>query len=299
MLLGELAKGRRKLAIAKTKHTADLVQSAVEQGEKVLVFSCFAEPVESIAAHFGSAARMLTGETPAQQRPDIVDAFQTDERVRVLVANIVTGGVGLNLTAARQVVFNDLDWVPANHWQAEDRAYRIGQTGTVNVTYMVAAGTIDEFVASVLETKATLVEAVVEGGDFPADVLSSLESLITSFSPRLSDSGVREDAVDRLLREVSRGFEQKSLVAAQARTRSGLSADAIAKLAEVLAGSPSARYRVRSSRHADVLYTLEVDGPDVTCDCPGFEYRGNCTHARALKSALNAGSPAPAGFDVL
>src|SRR5262245_16383072 len=55
-LLGELAKGRRKLAIAKTKHTVDLVQSAVEQGEKVLVFSCFAEPVEAIAGHFGSAA---------------------------------------------------------------------------------------------------------------------------------------------------------------------------------------------------------------------------------------------------
>ena len=46
------------------------------------------------------------------------------DKVRVFVANLIAGGVGLNLTAARQVVFNDLDWVPANHWQAEDRAYR-------------------------------------------------------------------------------------------------------------------------------------------------------------------------------
>ena len=56
----------------------------------------------------------------------IVDRFQQDESVRVLVANLIAGGVGLNLTRARQVVFNDLDWVPANHLQAEDRCHRIG-----------------------------------------------------------------------------------------------------------------------------------------------------------------------------
>ncbi|MGH7462365.1 MAG: helicase-related protein, partial [Longimicrobiales bacterium] len=281
------------------KHTIDLVQSAVDQGEKVLVFSCFAEPIEIIARHFGTAALTLTGETPASERPDIVDAFQADDNVRVLAANIIAGGIGLNLTAARQVVFNDLDWVPANHWQAEDRAYRIGQTGTVNVSYLVGAGTIDEFVARVLESKASLVEALVEGGEFPADVLSSLETLITSFSPRLVAVREGEDAVDRLLREVSHGFEQKSLIAAQARTRSGLSTDAITRLAEVLAGAPMARYRVRSGRKADVFYTLEVDGPDVVCNCPGFEYRGNCTHARTLKSALITGRAAPPGFELL
>jgi SWI/SNF-related matrix-associated actin-dependent regulator 1 of chromatin subfamily A len=297
-LLGELTRGRRKLAIAKSKHTIDLAQSAVEQGEKVLVFSCFAEPIERIATHFGAAARTLTGETPASARLDIVDAFQSNDDVRVLVANIVVGGIGLNLTAARQVIFNDLDWVPAQHWQAEDRAYRIGQTGTVNVSYLVGAGTIDEFVARVLESKAALVETVVEGGEFPADVLSSLETLVASFSPRTraGDAPVSgEDAVDRLLHEVARGFEQKSLIAAQARTRSGLAAEAIARLAEVLAGKPAGRYRVRSSRRQDVWYTLDVDGTDVLCECPGFEYRGNCTHARTLKKALQAGV-LPDGF---
>ena len=81
----------------------------------------------------------------------------------MFLANIIAGGIGLNLTAASQVVFNDLDWVPANHWQAEDRAYRIGQTRTVNVTYLVGTGTMDDFVQAVLETKGALVNAVVEG----------------------------------------------------------------------------------------------------------------------------------------
>ena len=100
---------------------------------------------------------VLTGRTPAGSRQALVDRFQQDDEMRVFLANIVAGGVGLNLTAATQVVFNDLDWVPANHWQAEDRAYRIGQTRTVNVTYVVGRGTLDDFVQAVLEAKAALV----------------------------------------------------------------------------------------------------------------------------------------------
>jgi hypothetical protein len=54
-----------------------------------------------------------------------VDRFQADDGVRVAICNLVAGGVGLNLTAATYVIFQDLDWVPANHLQAEDRAYRL------------------------------------------------------------------------------------------------------------------------------------------------------------------------------
>ena len=299
-LLAALATARRKIAIAKVKNTIDLVQSAVEQDEKVLVFSCFNEPVQTIQKHFGNAALSLTGETPVSKRQEIVDAFQNDDSVRVLVANIIAGGVGLNLTAARQVVFNDLDWVPTNHWQAEDRAYRIGQSRTVNVSYMIASGTIDDFVAQALDTKSQLIDVVVEGADAPADILSSLEALVGSLSPRLADSSARgsaEDAVDRLLSEVTREFEQKSLVAAEARSRSGLTDDAIAKLAEVLAGPRAARYRLRSSSRPGVEYSLDVDGSDVICSCPGFEYRGNCSHARTLKVALVNGSAVPAEYE--
>ena len=129
----------------------------------MIVFSCFDEPLQAFAKAFGETAVLLTGRTPVKKRQALVDRFQQDEGVRVFLANIIAGGIGLNLTAASQVVFNDLDWVPANHWQAEDRAYRIGQTRTVNVTYLVGTGTVDDFVQAVLDTKGALVNAVVEG----------------------------------------------------------------------------------------------------------------------------------------
>ena len=209
-LLALLTKARRQLAVAKADATIDFVSGAVEQGEKVIVFSCFDEPLQAFAKAFGKQAVLLTGRTPVKKRQALVDRFQQDDGVRVFLANIVAGGVGLNLTAASQVVFNDLDWVPANHWQAEDRAYRIGQTRTVNVTYLVGEDTVDDFVQTVLVTKAALVNAVVEGGaiggDVSGDVLDVLERALRAISPGLADAPNRiedDDLIERLLREAS------------------------------------------------------------------------------------------------
>jgi hypothetical protein len=64
------------------------------------------------------------------------------------------------LKAASHVIFQDLDWVPANHLQAEDRAYRLGQTDRVTVEYMLADGTLDVFIASLLEAKLRLINTI-------------------------------------------------------------------------------------------------------------------------------------------
>ena len=134
----------------------------------------------------------------------------------MFLANIIAGGTGLNLTAATQVVFNDLDWVPTNHWQAEDRAYRIGQTRTVNVTYFVAQNTIDDFVHAVLETKAALVSAIVEGEAIAegvgGDVLDELQRALHSLSSGLTDApdgSADDDLVARLVKEASEEFRAR------------------------------------------------------------------------------------------
>ena len=214
-LLALLSTARLKLAAAKTSQTIEFVENAVEQGEKVIVFSCFDEPVKKFREHFGDAALQLNGAMPTAKRQELVDRFQNDDTVRVFVANIVAGGVGLIPTAARHVVFNDLDWVPANHWQAEDRAYRIGQTNTVHVTYLVAGQTVDDFVRTVLTAKAALVGAVTEGralDQLAGNVLEKLERLLGAISPRLADLKLAElDEADvaRVLRETVDAAERE------------------------------------------------------------------------------------------
>ncbi|HKG91670.1 MAG TPA: DEAD/DEAH box helicase [Gemmatimonadaceae bacterium] len=306
-LLADLTKARLQIAKAKAGTTIEFVEGVLAQGEKAIVFSAFDEPVQRIAAHFGDAAVKLTGATPAARRQQLVDAFQSDPSVRVFVANIVAGGIGLNLTAARQVVFNDLDWVPANHWQAEDRAYRIGQSGTVNVTYFSAEGTVDEFVSRALAVKSRLIEAVVEGGVAPdetgGDLLAELEALVKTLSPSiasLSDGDASEDPVDRLLREAAAAVAAKGAAPDERARREALRrlpAEALLALARVLSGPAAERYRAVSSSRPGQFYVLDVDRGDVSCTCPGFEYRGQCSHARTLKAALAAGRQLPPGFE--
>ena len=306
-LLQAVTKARQALAAAKVPSTIDFVSGATEQGEKVIVFSCFEEPMQRLSRHFGDAAVLLTGKTPSDKRQALVDRFQEDPQIRVFLANIVAGGIGTNLTAATQVVFNDLDWVPANHWQAEDRAYRIGQTRSVNVTYLVARNTIDDFVQTVLEKKAALVSAIVDGTalapGLSGDVLDELQRALRELSSGLTEpngEGDQEELIERLLQQ------RRLELAPQPATESGTwprtpeetaaLARALESLAKVLAGKETERYRFASASHPGVEYQITVDGPDIVCNCPGFEYRGQCRHARDIKAALAAGKPVPSGF---
>ena len=214
-------------------------------------------------------------------------------------------GVGINLTAARQIVFNDLDWVPANHWQAEDRAYRIGQTGTVNVTYMIATGTVDSFVKTVLETKAALMDSIVEGSilipDGAAapqlDVLSELKRMMQALSVQTSE--LKESELQDVLQKAGDTYLEENALHLREATRAQLrpySEEAIRTLAQVLAGPERSVYHAESSSQKGKFYTLEVVGVDITCACPGFTHRGSCRHVRPLKSALVAGKPLPKGY---
>jgi SNF2 family DNA or RNA helicase len=308
-LLAFLIEARQELAIAKAPATLDFVRGAIDQGEKVIVFSCFEDPIQKLAKELGAQAVVVTGKTPAAMRQTLVDRFQNDDDVRVLVANIIAGGTGFNLTAATQVVFNDLDWVPTNHWQAEDRAYRIGQTRTVNVTYFVAKDTIDDFVQAVLETKAALVTAIVEGEALApgssGDVLDELQRALHTISGGgdvAAGQGDDNEVISQLLRRASDEFRQmhRDDPHRPAPIRGEREVQALVRaldaLVKVLSGPSARRFRISSSSHTGVDYEVVVVDADVTCSCPGFEYRGQCRHARDVKTAIASGEPVPARY---
>ena len=315
-LLAFLIEARQALAIAKAPATLDFVKGAIDQGEKVIVFSCFDEPIQRLSKALGALAVVVTGKTPAAMRQALVDRFQNDDDVRVFVANIIAGGTGLNLTAATQVIFNDLDWLPTNHWQAEDRAYRIGQTRTVNVTYFIARDTIDDFVQTVLETKAALVTAIVEGEAMApgagGDVLDELQRVLHSISADAdgvisvdnTSAGHSDDdeVISQLLRRASDEFRNMHRddphrpAAIQSEREVHALARALEALVKVLSGPSARRFRISSESHQGVHYDVVVVDADVTCSCPGFEYRGQCRHARDVKAALAAGQPVPAQY---
>lgn len=151
---------------AKLDAIVDLVSSAVEGGEKTLVFSQFTSFLELIAERLrkaGIAHYSITGATPKKERVRLVDAFNEDDTPALLVS-LKAGGTGLNLTGASVVIHADPWWNAAAQSQATDRAHRIGQTRVVSVEKVVAKNTIEERIVRLQQTKSELADQVVGAG---------------------------------------------------------------------------------------------------------------------------------------
>jgi SNF2 family DNA or RNA helicase len=112
----------------------------------------------------GIGAQLLHGGTPVPRREELVQRFQ-DGEVPVFLLSLKAAGTGLNLTRADHVVHYDRWWNPAVEAQATDRAYRIGQTRSVQVHKMIAEGTIEDRIAALLESKKDLADAVLGSGE--------------------------------------------------------------------------------------------------------------------------------------
>ncbi|HEY8975027.1 MAG TPA: DEAD/DEAH box helicase, partial [Burkholderiaceae bacterium] len=149
---------------AKVTAFAELAAELVANGHKALVFSQFVdflgllrEPLDAA----GIAYQYLDGSTPAAERTRRVEAFQEGEGDLFLIS-LKAGGFGLNLTVADYVVIADPWWNPAAEDQASGRAHRIGQQRPVTVYRLVNAGTLEERILTLHQTKRELADSVLE-----------------------------------------------------------------------------------------------------------------------------------------
>lgn len=155
--------GRLKQAAVRGKMAAiiEWVNNFLETGEKLVLFAHHQFVIDQLVSEFNALS--ITGQTPIARRQAAVDAFQNDPDTQLIVLNIKAGGVGLTLTAASNVAFAELDWTPAAHDQAEDRAHRIGQDNSVNIWYFIGVDTIEEDINDLIEAKRLIIDAATEG----------------------------------------------------------------------------------------------------------------------------------------
>lgn len=171
----KLMKVRQIIAEEKIESTIELAENIIEQGKKVIIFTNFTNALEKIASHFGKKAVTLDGSSSKTQRQYAVDEFQENEKIKVFVGNIKAAGVGITLTASEAVIMNDLSFVPSDHSQAEDRAYRYGQKSNVSVYYPIFENTIEGVIYDILSKKKNIFETVM--GDNLSKTDSAVEIL--------------------------------------------------------------------------------------------------------------------------
>lgn len=157
-----MAKIRHNTALAKVPDVIDFVDNILDSGEKVLLFAHHHDVIDKFKEKYGDSSVVITGETKIEDRQKAIDSFQNDEKIRVFIGSIQATGVGITLTASSNVVFAELDWVPANMSQAEGRAHRIGQKSAVNVYHLVLDGTIDSYLAKTIVRKQEISDKALD-----------------------------------------------------------------------------------------------------------------------------------------
>jgi SNF2 family DNA or RNA helicase len=147
----------------------DKLDSIVESGEKVLIFSQFTE-MGNLLKHFiteryKEEPLFYHGGCNLKQRKEMVTSFQENRADKIFLLSLKAAGTGLNLTAANHVIHYDLWWNPAVEAQATDRAYRLGQKSNVMVHRFITKNTFEERINDMIQAKKALAEMTVSAGE--------------------------------------------------------------------------------------------------------------------------------------
>lgn len=149
----------------KLARLVEMLEEVYAAGDRALIFTQFAEMGELLRQHlrevFYDEPLWLYGGTPVKEREALIHRFQAVKGSTVFILSLKAGGVGLNLTRANHVFHFDRWWNPAVENQATDRAFRIGQTRNVQVHKYICAGTLEEKIDEMIESKKALAESVV------------------------------------------------------------------------------------------------------------------------------------------
>ncbi|OPJ79872.1 SWI/SNF-related matrix-associated actin-dependent regulator of chromatin subfamily A-like protein 1 [Patagioenas fasciata monilis] len=154
-----------RTAEAKIHSVIEYILELLERGnDKFLVFAHHKIVLDAIVAELEKKRVeyiRIDGSTPSAERQRLCQKFQFSEKQIVALLSLTAANMGLTLSAADLVVFAELFWNPGVLIQAEDRAHRIGQTSSVNVHYLVAKGTADDYLWPMIQKK---IEVLGEAG---------------------------------------------------------------------------------------------------------------------------------------
>jgi SNF2 family DNA or RNA helicase len=153
----------------KLERLTEMLEEVLDVGDRALIFTQFATMGQLLQHYlqvlFGVEVLYLHGGTPQQRRDRMVARFQAQGGPPLFVLSLKAGGTGLNLTAANHVFHFDRWWNPAVEDQATDRAFRIGQTRDVQVHKLICAGTLEEKIDALIESKKALAQSVIGAGE--------------------------------------------------------------------------------------------------------------------------------------
>lgn len=153
----------QQISRSKPDALEDIVDNAVQSGEKIVVIARFLAEIKAIKKLLEKKHILysqVSGEV--KDREEQIRKFQNDPKVSVFIGQVATAGLGITLTAASTMVFYSLDYSMSNFEQTKARIHRAGQQKNCTYIYLIAKGTVDEKVLITLQNKANLAKNLID-----------------------------------------------------------------------------------------------------------------------------------------
>ena len=129
--------------------------------DKMIIFCAFDNEIYSLQEHFGDKCVVHNGKITAKEKDKVLKKFNEDDNCRILLGNLTSTSVGLNLIVANKIIFNSVSWLPAENQQAEYRILRIGQQKDCRIFYQKFNNTYLDHIFETLQLKNEIIDNVI------------------------------------------------------------------------------------------------------------------------------------------
>ena len=153
---------RRYLSNEMIPNTTKLADEIISRSEKVIIGCCYDEELYHLQEYYGDKCVVYNGKMTAKEKDAAQHAFMTNPEKMVFIGNLKSAGVGLTLTVAKYLIFNDFDYVKGNNDQFMDRIHRINQTEDVNIYFQIFRNTQYQKMWDIVLKKGYVIDQIIK-----------------------------------------------------------------------------------------------------------------------------------------
>lgn len=156
---------RRYLSNEMVPYTIKLANEFIENNEKVVIGCCYDEELYRLKEYYGDKCVVYNGKMGPKEKDKAQEQFMNNTEVKVLLGNLQSAGVGLTLTAAKRLIFNDFSYVKGDNDQFMDRIHRINQTQDVDIYFQIFRNTQYQKMWDIVMRKGYVIDQIIKKED--------------------------------------------------------------------------------------------------------------------------------------
>lgn len=153
---------RKYLSNQMVPNTISMTDDFIENNEKVVIACCYDEELYTLREYFGDKCVIYNGKMSLKEKDEAVRKFMNDNETQIFIGNINAAGVGITLTSATKLIFNNISFVPSDNQQMCDRIHRLNQTKPVDIYYQLFRGTQYEKMWNIVLKKELIINQVIK-----------------------------------------------------------------------------------------------------------------------------------------